>query len=236
MSMCSGGQEFITFNPFNSSLKENTTLPWPDCIPHQDVWKYYNYSAGATATAVVQGHAYANCSCWSTFYVEGWQQITCDIPVSTTTITHLNGTTEEVYCEPSSKWCYSTTVLATMQYNCSATYEYCSNGCNDALSICNPLYTSTATSAIPAINQTEWDESGFGWATFMFSPVFLVTSLVGLISGGVARVGGMSVGGITALLLVLVLTTLGMYPAWLGVIALIIGAFIVAKFATGGGA
>jgi hypothetical protein len=83
---------------------------------------------------------------------------------------------------------------------------------------------------IPAINKTEWHEAGYDWALPFFTPMFIVSFVVVVVSGVVARIGGMTVGGIAGLLMVLVLTLFGIYPIWLGIVFIIIAGFIVTRF------
>jgi hypothetical protein len=83
---------------------------------------------------------------------------------------------------------------------------------------------------IPAINKTEWHEAGYDWALPFFTPLFIVSFVIAVVSGVIARIGGMTVGGIAGLLMVLVLTLFGIYPAWLGIVFIIIAGFIITKF------
>jgi hypothetical protein len=91
---------------------------------------------------------------------------------------------------------------------------------------------SSITAPIPAINQTDFILTGYGWALPLFSPMFIYTVILAFIAGIGAKFGGVTVGGITALALVFVFTVFGIYPAWIGVIMVLVGGFIFVKFGT----
>jgi hypothetical protein len=120
--------------------------------------------------------------------------------------------------------------------------------CNDATDIyehnCNGNVLSVGTvtttptpygsfdwySPIPSVNQTAWQMGGYGWVLPFFTPFFIATVILAIISALAARVGGMTVGGIVALALIFGYSVLGIYPMWVGIILVVLGGFVIAKF------
>jgi len=87
------------------------------------------------------------------------------------------------------------------------------------------------------LNATEWQEAGYGWALFLFSPMFMATIIGIAISGIVAmKAGGgrkLLVFTITFLSLVFIFMLAGAYPSWLGIVFIIVAGALVAWFAKG---
>jgi len=84
---------------------------------------------------------------------------------------------------------------------------------------------------ITSINTTEWEELGYGWATPIFTPFFILTIFAVILSAFVAsRFGSYSglVFSVSLILLISVFTLLGLYPAWLSIVFIIIAGFITA--------
>jgi hypothetical protein len=98
--------------------------------------------------------------------------------------------------------------------------------------------TTTALTPISAVNSTEWQEAGYSWALPFLSPIFIITVIISITSGIVAKFGGIVIGGVTMLILVLLFTIGGVYPAWIGIITIILGGYalvnILQKGTTGG--
>jgi hypothetical protein len=102
-------------------------------------------------------------------------------------------------------------------------------------SSCTAATTSVPYAAIepiPQIPKAEWEANGYGWALPFFTPLFLYTAAMVIVSGIAARFGGIIIGGVSALAFILVFTLFQIYPAWIGILMLIIGGYIVANFAT----
>jgi len=139
---------------------------------------------------------------------------------------------------PEGWYCKTNTTAAFRYADCSeSTPIDCSPGiCSNG--DCIPAPTTTIPinqTVIPAIDVIEWESAGYGWALPFFTPLFIVSLVIAVISGVVGRIAGMTVGGITLMLFVLVFTLFGVYPWWVGIVFLIVSAFVVAKFITGMG-
>jgi hypothetical protein len=98
---------------------------------------------------------------------------------------------------------------------------------SDVVTVIPTTTATVATTPISAVNTTEWSSMGYGWALFLFSPIFITTVIVGAVSAVSARVGGVAVGGSVAILLVLVMTIAQIYPIWVGIVFIIIAGFIL---------
>jgi hypothetical protein len=88
------------------------------------------------------------------------------------------------------------------------------------------------TGPIPAINQTDFELSGYGWVLPFFSPMFLSTLVLVFLSGISAKYGGMVAGSIVAVALTFVFTVFQIYPAWIGIVMILIGGVVFVKFGT----
>lgn len=116
-------------------------------------------------------------------------------------------------------------------------FECCSNETDVYGATCNgnilrvleaPTVTTTY-SPIPLVNETEWQSAGFGWATVFFTPIFLSTLVMAIVSGIAGAIGGAPVGGGVMVVMMMIFTITGIYPAWVGIVVIIISAFIIAK-------
>jgi len=146
------------------------------------------------------------------------------------TVTPFTCITNDLYYCPSGLW--------ILMEACSSEGKYCV--ASNTSGTCAPTNVTTTTvppvnvtptpiEPIPAINQTEWHEAGYDWALPFFTPLFIVSFVIAVVAGVIARIGGMTMGGVSALLMVLVMTLFGIYPLWVGIVFLIIAGFIITK-------
>jgi hypothetical protein len=101
--------------------------------------------------------------------------------------------------------------------------------------------TTTIQPFQPVVNTTPFAEVGAGWLTPFFTPFFFVTIFVlgisAIITKKVSEYGGGQYAGAiflgSLLLLIIYLTVSGFYPAWIGIVFIIIAGFLFAKFIIG---
>lgn len=106
--------------------------------------------------------------------------------------------------------------------------------------IVNVTVTTVPTEPIPAINQTEWQEAGFGWLVPFFTPMLWSVVLSAVISGVVGRLSKhWFMSGIVFLALSGILTVYHVLPDIVGILLVIIGGVVfasgMAKMFGGGG-
>jgi hypothetical protein len=135
-------------------------------------------------------------------------------------------------CNPSN----SHQILTCSNGVCSLWYDCgLSSTCSGVPPTCSAAVTAppqSITAPIPAINQTEFQMTGYGWVLPLFSPMFIYTVIMAVFAGVGAKLGGPTVGGIAALAFIFVFTVFGIYPAWVGVILILVGGFVFVKFGT----
>jgi len=97
--------------------------------------------------------------------------------------------------------------------------------------------TSTTTTTIDPtlfdpispINQTQWEEEGYGTVALLFSPFFLGSIFMIVMAAVAGKFGGPIASFGAMVILLIVYTVYGIYPAWIGIaIGLLTGA-VVAK-------
>jgi len=135
--------------------------------------------------------------------------------------------------------CFGSNFVLGNTYNCGygqtcVQINNISATCQATSTTAPPVYNITWDSSTPIapINQTQWVLNGWGWVLPFFTPIFMLTSATGFISGIAGKFGGMAIGGIVALMLTLIFTIIGVYPAWLGIVVIIIGGFILVNMVT----
>jgi hypothetical protein len=162
------------------------------------------------------------------------------------------GTDVNVYCTPappdlivhlfyfstevSNPYRSSTLPVGENLFNCKSdeTDVYYAGSNSNVLTITTATTTTTPlpVEPIPAIDTAEWTAAGYGWALVFFSPMFLATIFMAFICAICAKLGGATFSGIMALVFVAIysLPQVNIYPSWLGVVLIIIGAFVIAKW------
>lgn len=87
------------------------------------------------------------------------------------------------------------------------------------------------TGPIPQINQTEWNEQGYGWLLPIFTPMFIYTFIMAISAiGGSVVSKQVALGAIIAICFIGVYTYYGIYPTWLGFVLIILAGFILMYF------
>jgi hypothetical protein len=118
----------------------------------------------------------------------------------------------------------------------------CKDLCSNGKCVSIPTQAPTEISPFqPAVNTTPFAEVGAGWLAPFFTPFFFVTIFILGISAMVTKKvteygGGEYAGAVflgSLLLLVIYLTVSGFYPAWIGIVFIIIAGFLFAKFVIG---
>jgi parallel beta-helix repeat protein len=116
------------------------------------------------------------------------------------------------------------------------TNTICSNGACISINVTTP--PPVIQPYEPQINTTVLGEAGVGWLAPFFTPIFFATLFLlgvsGLISkkigeyAGEGKYGGL-IFGISALILIVIFGAIGIYPAWLVIIIILLAGFIFAK-------
>jgi hypothetical protein len=229
---CSGDTEDVkvrTYNPITEYPYNNTTAIYGTCVDVQKSYRYnYNYSAGQTATGMVDATTSSLCTCWENWQVYGRLNVECIRPKETVILP--NGTA--AYCDPSTRYC-SDNNLVHLDYDCNEISEPCPFGTECVNATCKTIPAGIPTNySQPIVNVTELEEMGIGWTASFFTPFFISTLFLLIVSGYLAVKAKTNAGmvfGISAIVLTLIYTIIGIYPVWFGVVFIIIAAFIVAK-------
>jgi len=228
-----------------------------------NIWNPTYYSTGPTLVLDSQSTNNYGCSNEGTLNIMNSQENTFE-PQCPPGVCAYQICVQQYVCLNSSYSGYqhsdcSITDVTYCQYGCdyntgkckSSPTQYCGNGiceseggensinCPQDCPPTNVTTTTTPTGVQPigGLNATEWQEAGYGWALFLFSPMFIVTiigiAIAGLIAG---KVGGEQKGlvfAIAFLALVFIFMLAGAYPSWLGIVFIIIAGALVAWFAKG---
>jgi len=98
--------------------------------------------------------------------------------------------------------------------------------------VIKPGYNYTAP--LTPLNFTDWQTSGYGWALFLFSPMFIAT-IMGVVGAGMVagKMGGEEKGLVFVgafLAFVFIFMLVGFYPIWLGIILVIMSIALIVYF------
>jgi hypothetical protein len=139
--------------------------------------------------------------------------------------------------------CIDSKTVGYRMPDCSVTkVTVCKDLCSNGKCVSIPTQAPTEISPFqPAVNTTPFAEVGAGWLSPFFTPFFFVTIFILGISAMVTKKvteygGGEYAGAVflgSLLLLVIYLTVSGFYPAWIGIVFIIIAGFLFAKFVIG---
>jgi hypothetical protein len=139
--------------------------------------------------------------------------------------------------------CIDSKTVGYRMPDCSITkVTVCKDLCSNGKCVSIPTQAPPEVSPFqPAVNTTPFAEVGAGWLTPFFTPFFFVTIFIlgisALITKKVTEYGGGEYAGAvflgSLLLLVIYLTVSGFYPAWIGIVFIIIAGFLFAKFVIG---
>lgn len=191
--------------------------------------------------------------------VDHYKTDTSESATSINETTLYNGYTEDFnpfyYYEEPSKWinwysCGEQQVRAKV-YNQLGEYRYtdyltitvdCAPGEGDSGDVPSATTTTTTPGAtttttlnpdifdpISPINQTEWEEAGYGQVAGVFSPFFLASLFMIVLSAVAGRMGGPIASFGSVVILLIVYTVYGIYPAWIAIVLGLMAGAVVAK-------
>jgi hypothetical protein len=93
------------------------------------------------------------------------------------------------------------------------------------------IFESDVTQPIAVFNQTDVIASGYGWTLALVTPIFLVTIILLVIAALISwKTGSAELGLASFIALIVILTSLGFYPVWIGIFIFIITVAILAWF------
>lgn len=124
--------------------------------------------------------------------------------------------------------CEGTTWVEATSSESSCVREYFPNDTRCYTPPTPSIYGTDITQPIAQINQEAVIESGFGWLLPFTTPFFIITMIVLGIAAYVGRkVNSSQVALGVIMILTVILTSLGAYPVWVGVIIVVISTFML---------